>query len=159
MPISNAMKSVSVMEEEQPDTSAQELNAVLNQLLPIRRQRLSRAERQLRQAEQTLRQTEAALRAQQAQLEQLQAEWRQQRDTFLREALGKTQTLESLKNQLEQEQKQIRQIQAQVLLCTDWQQQYLHRQQLVGQAREAARLCQKAVEKLEFLLTTYLEAI
>ncbi|MGM3161887.1 type III secretion protein [Dickeya undicola] len=159
MPISNAMKSVSAMEEEQPDSSAQELGAVLNQLLPIRRQRLSRAERQLRQTEQVLRQTEAALRTQQAQLEQLQADWQQQRDSFLREALGKTQTLESLKNQLEQEQKHIRQIQAQVLLCTDWQQQYLNRQQQVSQAREAARLCQKAVEKLEFLLTTYQEAI
>ncbi|WP_080649076.1 type III secretion protein [Dickeya oryzae] len=159
MPRSDTMKSVSVMEEEQPDSRVQELHAVLTPLLPIRRQRLSRAERQLSQAELALRQTEAALRTQQAQLAQLQAAWQQQRDTFLRDALGKTQTLETLKNQLEQEQQHIRQIQAQVLLCTDWQQQYLSQQQHVRQARETARLCQKAVEKLEFLLTPYQEAI
>ncbi|SLM63278.1 MULTISPECIES: hypothetical protein [Dickeya] len=159
MPASNPIKTPVAVEEEQPDNSMLELQWVVNALLPIRRQRLSRAERHWRETGRRLQQTEVSLHQQQARLTQMKTDWQQQRAIFLRDALGKTQTLESLKNQLEQEQKQIRQIQAQVLLCTDWQQQYLYWQQQASEAREAVRLCQKAVEKLEFLLTTYQEAI
>ncbi|MGM3175405.1 type III secretion protein [Dickeya lacustris] len=159
MPASNSTQPVVNMEDEQPDSRVLELQLVVNALLPIRRQRLSRAERHWRETEQRLQHTEAALAQQQARLTQMKNDWQQQRAFFLHEALGKTQTLESLKNQLEQEQQQIRQIQAQVLLCTDWQQQCLHWRQQASDARDAVRVCQKAVEKLEYLFTTYQEAI
>ncbi|WJV60714.1 type III secretion protein [Pectobacteriaceae bacterium CE70] len=147
------MPPSSAIEEKAVDSAAQALNATLNQLMPIRRQRLSRAERQLRQEEQELLRIEHALRKHQQHLAQQQDNYQRHRETFRRQAVGKTQTLESLKNQLEEEQKHIRQVHAQILLCTDWQKNYLAQQQRVSDAREGTRLNQKAVEKLEFLLT------
>ncbi|KML67151.1 hypothetical protein [Pectobacterium peruviense] len=130
-----------------------ELQSVLNLLMPIRRQRLSRSERQQRQEEQQLIRIAEQQRHHQQQVEALQQASHTQRDAFARETQGQRQTLEHLKKHLAAEQRLLGEIATEAQQVQATQQQHDDQQRQVDDARNATRQCQKAVEKLEYLLT------
>ncbi|EHD21248.1 MULTISPECIES: hypothetical protein [Brenneria] len=130
-----------------------ELQSVLNLLMPIRRQRLSRSERQQRQEEQQLIRIVEQQRHHQQQAEVLRQASQTQRDQFARETQGQRQTLENLKNHLAVEQRLLREIETETQQVQASQQQHHDQLHQVADARNATRQCQKAVEKLEYLLT------
>lgn len=130
-----------------------ELQTVLNLLMPIRRQRLSRSERQQRQEEQQLLRIAEQQRHHQQQVEALQQASQTQRDQFARETQGQCQTLENLKTRLAAEQRLLGEIATETQQVQATQQQHHDQQRQVDHARDATRQCQKAVEKLEYLLT------
>ncbi|MDX6915035.1 type III secretion protein [Pectobacterium carotovorum] len=130
-----------------------ELQTVLNLLMPIRRQRLSRSERQQRQEEQQLIRIAEQQRHHQKQVDALQQASQTQRDQFTRETLGQRQTLENLKKRLAAEQRLLGDIATETQQVRASQQQHRDQQRQVDNARDATRQCQKAVEKLEYLLT------
>lgn len=130
-----------------------ELQAILNLLMPIRRQRLSRSERQQRQEEQQLLRIAEQQRQQQQQVEALQQASQTQRDQFARETQGQPHSLETLKKRLAAEQRLIGEIATETQAVQATQQQHGDQQRQVDNARNATRQCQKAVEKLEYLLT------
>ncbi|MEH2921548.1 type III secretion protein [Samsonia erythrinae] len=130
-----------------------ELQSVLNLLMPIRRQRLSRSERQQRQEEQRLVKIAEQQHHHQQQVDALRQASQTQRDQFVRETHGQSQTLENLKKHLAAEQHLLSEIATQTQQVQATQQQHREQQRQVDDARYATRQCQKAVEKLEFLLT------
>ncbi|MEL7631104.1 type III secretion protein [Pectobacterium aroidearum] len=130
-----------------------ELQTVLNLLMPIRRQRLSRSERQQRQEEQQLIRIAEQQQRHQQQVDALQQTSQTQRDQFARDTQGQRQTLENLKKRLAAEQRLLGEIAAETQQIQAAQQQHHDQQHQVDHAREATRQCQKAVEKLEYLLT------
>ncbi|MEQ9885791.1 type III secretion protein [Pectobacterium zantedeschiae] len=130
-----------------------ELQSVLNLLMPIRRQRLSRSERQQRQEEQQLIRIAEQQRHHQQQVEALRQASHTQRDEFVRETRGQRQTLEHLKKHLAAEQRLLSEIAAETQQVQATQQQHDNQRRQVDDARNTTRQCQKAVEKLEYLLT------
>ncbi|MBJ7220900.1 MULTISPECIES: type III secretion protein [unclassified Brenneria] len=132
---------------------ADALQATLNLLMPIRRQRLSRSERQLRQEEQTLNRLDAEQAAHRQRLDALQLSGRQQRDAFVSQMQGRQQTQENLKKRLHDEQRLLHDIHAETQRGESNRVAQQNQQQQVKHARQTTRQCQKAVEKLEFLLT------
>ncbi|WCG81413.1 type III secretion protein [Pectobacterium sp. A5351] len=130
-----------------------ELQAVLNLLMPIRRQRLSRSERQQRQEEQQLIRIAQQQRHHQQQVDTLQQASQTQRDQFARETQGQSHTLENLKKHLATEQRLLGEIATEMQQVQATQQQHRDQQRQVDSARDVTRQCQKAVEKLEYLLT------
>ncbi|TKY83834.1 type III secretion protein [Pectobacterium polonicum] len=130
-----------------------ELQGVLNQLMPIRRQRLSRSERQQRQEEQQLIRIAEQQRHHQQQVEVLRQASHTQRDQFAQETQGQRQTLENLKKHLAAEQRLLGEIAAEAQQVQATQQQHDDQQRQVDHARHTTCQCQKAVEKLEYLLT------
>nr|UKE84089.1 hypothetical protein KXZ65_00905 [Pectobacterium sp. PL152] len=66
---------------------------------------------------------------------------------------GQRQTLENLKKRLAAEQRLLGEIAAETQQVQATQQQHHDQQRQVDRARDATRQCQKAVEKLEYLLT------
>ncbi|ASY77375.1 type III secretion protein [Pectobacterium polaris] len=130
-----------------------ELQTVLNLLMPIRRQRLSRSERQQRQEEQQLIRIAEQQRHHQQQVEALRQASQTQRDQFARETQGQSQTLENLKKNLAAEQRLLGEIATETQRVQATQQQHHDQQRQVDHARDTTRQCQKAVEKLEYLLT------
>nr|WP_113865250.1 type III secretion protein [Brenneria salicis]NMN91786.1 hypothetical protein [Brenneria salicis ATCC 15712 = DSM 30166]RBP65853.1 hypothetical protein DES54_104118 [Brenneria salicis ATCC 15712 = DSM 30166]RLM31884.1 type III secretion protein [Brenneria salicis ATCC 15712 = DSM 30166] len=134
-------------------TEPNELQATLNLLLPIRRQRLSRSERQQHQEEQMLIRIEEQHQAHQQQLATLRQDCRQQRSAFIQQVQGRQQSLDDLKKQLADEQRLLQAIGAEIQQCETSQQQHQNQQNQVETARQTTHQCQKAVEKLEFLLT------
>lgn len=130
-----------------------ELQTVLNLLMPIRRQRLSRSERQQRQEEQQLIRIAEQQRRHQQQVEALRQASQTQRDQFARDTQGQCQTLENLKKNLAAEQRLLGEIATETQQVQATQQQHRDQQRQVYHARDATRQCQKAVEKLEYLLT------
>ncbi|GKW01825.1 type III secretion protein [Pectobacterium carotovorum] len=130
-----------------------ELQTVLNLLMPIRRQRLSRSERQQRQEEQQLIRIAEKQRHHQQQVEALRQASQTQRDQFARETQGQCQTLENLKTRLAAEQRLLGEIATEMQQAQATQQHHHDQQRLVDHARNATRQCQKAVEKLDYLLT------
>ncbi|MCU1788141.1 type III secretion protein [Pectobacterium polaris] len=130
-----------------------ELQTVLNLLMPIRRQRLSRSERQQRQEEQQLTRIAEQQRHHQQQVEALRQASQTQRDQFARETQGQSQTLENLKKRLAAEQRLLGEIATETQQVQATQQQHHDQQRQVDHARDTTHQCQKAVEKLEYLLT------
>ncbi|MFJ5443811.1 type III secretion protein [Pectobacterium sp. CHL-2024] len=130
-----------------------ELQTVLNLLMPIRRQRLSRSERQQRQEEQQLIRIAEQQRHHQQQVEALRQASQTQRDQFARDTQGQCQTLENLKKNLAAEQRLLGEIATETQQVQATQQQHRDQQRQVDHVRDATRQCQKAVEKLEYLLT------
>ncbi|MEI7088049.1 type III secretion protein [Pectobacterium versatile] len=136
-----------------------ELQTVLNLLMPIRRQRLSRSERQQRQEEQQLIRIAEQQRHHQQQVEALRQASQTQRDQFAQETQGQCQTLENLKTRLAAEQRLLGEIATKMQQAQATQQQHHDQLRQVDHARDATRQCQKAVEKLEYLLTLPLEHV
>ncbi|MEQ9860204.1 type III secretion protein [Pectobacterium cacticida] len=130
-----------------------ELQTLLNLLMPIRRQRLSRSERHQRQEERQLIRTAEQQRRHQHQVDALRQASLTQRDQFVRDTQGRRQTLENLKKRLAAEQRLLGEIAAEAQQVQATQQQHHDRQRQVDLAQKATRQCQKAVEKLEYLLT------
>ncbi|MDY4313614.1 type III secretion protein [Pectobacterium actinidiae] len=130
-----------------------ELQTVLNLLMPIRRQRLSRSERQQRQEEQQLIRIAEQQRHHQQQVDMLRQASQTQRDQFTQETQGRPQTLENLKKRLTAEQRLLSEIATETQQVQATQQQHHNQQCQVDRARDATRQCQKAVEKLDYLLT------
>ncbi|KHN92154.1 type III secretion protein [Pectobacterium actinidiae] len=130
-----------------------ELQTVLNLLMPIRRQRLSRSERQQRQEEQQLIRIAEQQRHHQQQVDMLRQASQTQRDQFAQETQGRPQTLENLKKRLTAEQRLLSEIATETQQVQATQQQRHNQQCQVDRARDATRQCQKAVEKLDYLLT------
>ncbi|MEQ9745880.1 type III secretion protein [Pectobacterium actinidiae] len=130
-----------------------ELQTVLNLLMPICRQRLSRSERQQRQEEQQLIRIAEQQRHHQQQVDMLRQASQTQRDQFAQETQGRPQTLENLKKRLTAEQRLLSEIATETQQVQATQQQHYNQQCQVDRARDATRQCQKAVEKLDYLLT------
>ncbi|PWC22415.1 type III secretion protein [Brenneria roseae subsp. roseae] len=130
-----------------------ELQTTLNLLLPIRRQRLSRSERQLRQETLTLTRIENQSLAHQRQLAALQQDCQRQRSAFTHQVQGRQQSLDNLKKRLADEQRLLHALETETRQHEASLQQHRDQQQQVETARQTTRRCQKAVEKLEFLLT------
>lgn len=141
------------------DSDAQTLQAALNVLMPIRRQRLIRSERQLRQAENTLKSINARLQQHQTQLQTLRRAGRQQRDALNEKLKGRDQGLDDLKSQLDAERRALHQIELESQRGHEQRQQQHQQQQQVGQARQLVNQNQKAVEKLACLLTLHRESL
>ncbi|WP_437216875.1 type III secretion protein [Pectobacterium sp. LFLA-215] len=130
-----------------------ELQTVLNLLMPIRRQRLSRSERQQRQEEQQLKRIAQQQQHHEQQVELLRQASQAQRDQFATETQGQRHTLENLKKRLAAEQRLLSAIATETQQAQATQQQHHDQQRQVDHARDATRQCQKAVEKLDYLLT------
>lgn len=127
------------------------LNATLQMLLPIRRHRLRRAESQLREDTQALAQRETALNLLWQEREAQQELYRQQQEEFRQHQ--QAQSLDSLQQQRERTQKQIGRLRQQQQQCEDGEARCQQHRRQVADKRALQRQRQKAVEKLEFLLT------
>ncbi|AMG56676.1 hypothetical protein [Pantoea vagans] len=133
-------------ELEQQDSPLESLQQALNVLIPIRRQRLSRAQRQQRQQQTLLAEAEAQQQAEEKQLVQDQQHYQVQRERLqyhssrekltrhVNNALSALQTVDQQKKQCQQAQYRCQQAAYALEQATEW-----------------AREQQKAVEKLDYL--------
>lgn len=123
-------------------------------LLPIRRQRLARAERLQRQEERELARREEDAAQAQRQLAALRADYQRQRERL---PCGQPQTLETLQRRLERERHLRRRLHAQITAADAARRRIEEQRRQCDAAREAVRLAHRAVEKLEYLLTLHQE--
>ncbi|AWO77466.1 type III secretion system protein [Serratia marcescens] len=137
------------------DPQRQTLQQTLTMLMPIRRQRLNRAQRQLRQQKMLLEQARQQQAAQQQRLLQQQQHYQQQRAAFR----YCHQTLETLAQRLANEQAALQAMGQQQQQYQQAQQQQQTATLQLDQAVRLAREQHKALEKLEYLSEYLLEEL
>lgn len=133
--------------ELEPDSQRVSLQEALNVLMPIRRQRLSRAQRQQREQQASLEQAKAQQLAQEEQLEQDQQHYLTHRERLQQQQSSR----EKLTRHLNNEMSALQAVGEQQQQCYQAEQACEDAAVELEKAIQWAREQQKAVEKLEYL--------
>lgn len=134
-------------ELEQQDSQLESLQQALNVLMPIRRQRLSRAQRQQRQQQTLLAEAEAQQQAEEEQLVQDQQHYQLQRERLQQQQSSREKLTRHVNNALSA----LQAVGQQQQQCQQAEQSCQQAAYALEQATEWRREQQKAVEKLEYL--------
>jgi len=134
-------------EWQQQDSPLESLQQALNVLMPIRRQRLSRAQRQQRQQQALLAEAEAQQQAAAEQLLQEQQHYQLQRDRLQQQQSSREKLTRHVNNALSA----LQAVGQQQQQCQQAKQNCQQAAYALEQATEWTREQQKAVEKLEYL--------
>ncbi|GME46544.1 MULTISPECIES: type III secretion system protein [unclassified Pantoea] len=134
-------------EWQQQDSQLESLQQALNVLMPIRRQRLSRAQRQQRQQQALLAEAEAQQQAAAEQLLQEQQHYQLQRDRLQQQQSSREKLTRHVNNALSA----LQAVGQQQQQCQQAKQNCQQAAYALEQATEWTREQQKAVEKLEYL--------
>ncbi|MDE8558591.1 type III secretion system protein [Pantoea vagans] len=134
-------------EWQQQDSQLESLQQALNVLMPIRRQRLSRAQRQQRQQQALLAEAEAQQQAAAEQLLQEQQHYQLQRDRLQQQQSSREKLTRHVNNALSA----LQAVGQQQQQCQQAKQNCQQAAYALEQATEWTHEQQKAVEKLEYL--------
>lgn len=134
-------------ELEQQDNQLESLQQALNVLMPIRRQRLSRAQRQQRQHQTRLAEAQAQQQAEEEQLVQDQQHYQLQRERLQQQRSSREKLTRHVNNELSA----LQAVGQQQQQCQQAEQSCHQAAYTLEQATEWTREQQKAVEKLEYL--------
>jgi DNA repair ATPase RecN len=134
-------------ELEQQDSQLESLQQALNVLMPIRRQRLSRAQRQQRQHQTRLAEAQAQQQAEEEQLVQDQQHYQLQRERLQQQQSSREKLTRHVNNALSA----LQAVGQQQQQCQQAEQSCHQAAYALEQATEWTREQQKAVEKLEYL--------
>ncbi|MGG8125635.1 type III secretion system protein [Klebsiella aerogenes] len=134
-------------ELEQQDSQLESLQQALNVLMPIRRQRLSRAQRQQRQHQTRLAEAQAQQQAEEEQLVQDQQHYQLQRERLQQQQSSREKLTRHVNNELSA----LQAVGQQQQQCQQAEQSCHQAAYMLEQATEWTREQQKAVEKLEYL--------
>lgn len=134
-------------ELEQQDSQLESLQQALNVLMPIRRQRLSRAQRQQRQHQTRLAEAQAQQQAEEEQLVQDQQHYQLQRERLQQQQSSREKLTRHVNNELSA----LQAVGQQQQQCQQAEQSCHQAAYALEQATEWTREQQKAVEKLEYL--------
>lgn len=134
-------------ELEQQDCQLESLQQALNVLMPIRRQRLSRAQRQQRQHQTRLAEAQAQQQAEEEQLVQDLQHYQLQRERLQQQQSSREKLTRHVNNELSA----LQVVGQQQQQCQQAEQSCHQAAYTLEQATEWTREQQKAVEKLEYL--------
>lgn len=134
-------------ELEQQDCQLESLQQALNVLMPIRRQRLSRAQRQQRQHQTRLAEAQAQQQAEEEQLVQDLQHYQLQRERLQQQQSSREKLTRHVNNELSA----LQAVGQQQQQCQQAEQSCHQAAYTLEQATEWTREQQKAVEKLEYL--------
>lgn len=134
-------------ELQQQNSQLESLQQALNVLMPIRRQRLSRAQRQQRQQQTLLAEAEAQQQAEEKQLLQEQQHYQLQRNRLQQQQSSREKLTRHVNNALNA----LQAVGQQQQQCLQAEQSCQQAAYALEQATAWTREQQKAVEKLEYL--------
>lgn len=134
-------------EWQQQDSPLESLQQALDVLIPIRRQRLNRAQRQQRQQQAQLAEAQTQQQTETARLESRQQHYRLQRERLAQ----RHDSREKLTRQVNTTQTALQEVGQQQQQCQQAEQACQQAEYALEQATRWAREQQKAVEKLEYL--------
>lgn len=134
-------------EQQQQDSQLESLQQALDMLIPIRRQRLGRAQRQQRQQQRLLAGAEAQQQAEEQQLLQDQQHYQLQRERLQQQQSSREKLTRHLNNEL----CALQAVGQQQQQCQQAEQSCQQAAYALEQATAWTREQQKALEKLEYL--------
>ena len=139
-------------EGESVDPQQQALQDMLQVLLPIRQRRLRRSQQQQRKQEQALVQQQRILQQGEQQLLVQRQQYQQSQSDFADRYTGTVHAQWEVQQGLEDEQSHRQQMLQQQSHTQQLSQQVTAQQENLTRAKQDVQLCQRAVEKVEYLL-------